>query len=253
MSWASYEPISSMKAMPPPMQPGMMYQGGSQEPQQLPSTMPNQLGARPPVNNEPKKNNVELPTPPSRPTPKMEDVSEYENIYDWIVIAIAAVLVEALVILFVRHFPDIFGKLLNIWFNRFKLSAVIVDVLTMMIGFGITRYVYSDYVFPKFKWNPLYFTGLAAIVQVVFVSLFYFIIVRPTSQGQNTMIDVLREIVAANGWRVLGLDAIKALATVFGSMVLKAAPLHVTAAVGMVSSYIIPFALESKNVFSNIA
>ena len=253
MSWAAYEPMNSMKAMPPPMQPGMLYQGGSQDPQQLPSTMPNQLSARPPVDDSPKKKNIELPNPPKKNEIKMEDVSEYENIYDWIIIGIAAVVVEGLVILLVRNFPDVFGKIMNIWFNRFKMSAVIVDVLTMMIGFGITRYVYSRYVYPTYDWNPIYFTGLAALVQTIYVSLFYFVVVRPTSQGQNTMIDVLREIVATTGWRILGVDVAKILATVFGSMVLKAAPLHVSAAIGLVSLYVIPFALESKNLFSNIA
>ena len=253
MSWAAYEPMTTMKAMPPPMQPGMLYQGGSQDPQQLPSTMPNQMAARPPVDDSPKKKNIELPSPPKKNEVKMEDVSEYENIYDWIIIAISAIAVEAVVILLVRYFPDVFGKIMNIWFNRFKMSAVLVDVLTIMIGFGITRYVYSEYVYPRYDWNPIYFTGLSAIVQAVYVSLFYFVVVRPSAQGQNTMLDVLREIVATTGWRILGVDVMKIVATVFGSMILKATPLHITSVIGMASLYVIPFALESKNLFSNIA
>jgi uncharacterized membrane protein YuzA (DUF378 family) len=215
--------------------------------------MPNQMAARPPVDDSPKKKNIELPSPPKKNEVKMEDVSEYENIYDWIIIAISAIAVEAVVILLVRYFPDVFGKIMNIWFNRFKMSAVLVDVLTIMIGFGITRYVYSEYVYPRYDWNPIYFTGLSAIVQAVYVSLFYFVVVRPSAQGQNTMLDVLREIVATTGWRILGVDVMKIVATVFGSMILKATPLHITSVIGMASLYVIPFALESKNLFSNIA
>lgn len=253
MSWASaYEPMQSIQPMAPPMDPGMMNQPPSSSNM---GQLPHQLEQRPPVYNNPKNNNVEVPKAKAAPQtqPKMEDVSEYENIYDWILIIIAAIIVEVVVLCLVRFCPDIFGKAINIWFNRFKFSAVLADILTIMIGFGITRYVYSEWLYPKYEWNPLYFTGLAALIQTLYVSFFYFVVVRPTPQGNNSMIDALREIVTATGPKILGSEALKATGATLLTMLLKSAPLHISASIAILSTYIIPFVLETKNTYSNIA
>jgi succinate dehydrogenase hydrophobic anchor subunit len=261
MSWASYEPMQSIQPMAPPMNPGMMAQGqgqGQGQQMQMPGQMPHQLEQRPPIYNNPKNNNVEVPKAKAKANANanaanMEDVSEYENIYDWILITIAAIIVEVIVLCLVRFCPDIFGKAINIWFNRFKLSAVLADVLTIMIGFGITRYVYSEWLYPTYDWNPLYFTGLSAIVQMLYVSFFYFVVVRPTPQGYNTMIDALREVVSAGGSKILGSDALKMMGASVITMLLKSAPLHLSASIGILATYFVPFMLETKNTYSNIA
>jgi len=254
MSWASYEPMQSIQPMAPPIDPGMMAQGQGQGQQmQGQGQLPHQLEQRPPIYNNPKNNNVEVPKPKAQPATKMEDVSEYENIYDWILIVIAAIIVEVIVLCLVRFCPDIFGKAINIWFNRFKLSAVLADVLTIMIGFGITRYVYSEWFYPTYNWNPLYFTGLSAIIQMLYVSFFYFVVVRPTPQGYNTMIDALRDIVSAGGSKILGSDALKIMGASVLTMILKSAPLHLSASIGILGTYAVPFLLETKNTYSNIA
>jgi len=256
MSWATYEPMQSIQPMAPPIDPGMMGQGqgqGQQMQMQGQGQLPHQLEQRPPIYNNPKNNNVEVPKPKAQPPTKMEDVSEYENIYDWILIVIAAILVEVVVLCLVRFCPDIFGKAINIWFNRFKLSAVLADVLTIMIGFGITRYVYSEWFYPTYNWNPLYFTGLSAIIQMLYVSFFYFVVVRPTPQGYNTMIDALRDIVSAGGSKILGSDALKIMGASVLTMLLKSAPLHISAAIAILGTYAVPFLLETKNTYSNIA
>ena len=255
MSWASYEPMGSLQPMPPPMNPGMMSQGQGQGQGQGPSQMPHQLERRPPIYNNPKNNNVEVPnkTPSNKDKSTLEDVSEYENIYDWIIIVIAALIIEVLVISLVRFCPDIFGKAINIWFNRFKLSAVLADLLTLIVGFGITRYIYSELIYPKYEWNPMYFVGLSGLVQVLYDLFFYFVVIRPSSQGQNTMIDVLREYSVAGGSKILGADALKSMGTSVVAMLLKSAPLHVSASLAILSAYVVPFTLETKNTYSNIA
>jgi succinate dehydrogenase hydrophobic anchor subunit len=233
------------------MDPGMMAQGQNQSP--IMGQMPHQLQQRPPVSNNPKDNNVEVPKAKVQQQVKMEDVSEYENIYDWILIAVAAIIVEVVVLCLVRFCPDIFGKAINIWFNRFKFSAVLADVLTIMIGFGITRYVYSEWFYPTYDWNPLYFIGLSAVIQTLYVSFFYFVVVRPTPQGNNSMIDSLRDVVTASGPKILGADALKIMGASVLTMLLKSAPLHLTSMAAILSTYVIPFMLETKNTYSNIA
>jgi hypothetical protein len=140
-----------------------------------------------------------------------------------------------------------------VWYNRFKLSAVMADVLIIMVGFGISRYIYSEFVYPDFDWNPLYFTGLTVAVQIVHDLLFYVGIIRPIPQGKNAMMDVFKEYAEAGGWKIVGFDSLMVIGSSVGAMLLKSAPLHITASIGLLTAYIVPYILETKNSFSNIS
>jgi hypothetical protein len=211
--------------------------------------LPHQMAARPPV---PKGKDVEVPKIPEKKT-TWKDISEYQNIYDWLFITVGVIIVEALVICLVRFFPDIFGKSINVWYNRFKLSAVITDVLIMMIGIGITRYIYSEYVYPDYDWSPIYFTVLAVIVQFVHDVLFYLGPIRSVPRGQNAMMDVFKEYAETAGYKSIGADSMMVIGTSICAMLLKSAPVHVTFFIGLVTSYAIPYLLETKNEYSNIS
>lgn len=255
MSWATYEPMQSSQQMAPPMDPGMMAGIGGMrsigETQQLPSTMPNQLASRPPQPN-PKKS-VDIPKAKKESDEKWQDISEYENVYDWIYIVIAVLTVEMVVICLVRFCPDIFGKQVNIWYNRFKLSAVLADVLIILVGFGISRYVYSEWIYPKYDWSPVYFTLTTVVTQLVHDILFYIGVIRPMPAGQNAMIDVMKDYATSGGYKILGADSLMMIGSSVIAMLLKAAPAHIVASVGLLSAYVIPYVLETRNNFSNIA
>ena len=144
-------------------------------------------------------------------------------------------------------------KQVNIWYNRFKLSAVLADILIILVGFGISRYVYSEWIYPKYDWSPVYFTLTTVAVQLVHDILFYVGIIRPMAAGQNAMIDVMKEYAASGGYKILGADSLMMIGSSVIAMLLKAAPAHVVASVGLLSAYVIPYVLESRNNFSNIA
>ena len=256
MSWASaYEPMQSTQPMPPSMNPNMMSSGGYGgqgpigEPQQLPSMMAHQMAARPPVAGD---KNVPIPKKPAQPSP-WKDISEDDNIYDWFYIVVAIIVVEAIGITLFRFFPEFFGKFINIWYNRFKLSAVAADILIVLIGFGITRYIYSEWAYDKYGWNPLYFTGMAVAVQVIHDILFYIGVIRNLQPGQNSMIDLFKEYSSAGGLKVVAADSAMMIATSLGAMLLKSASGPLVIFIGLLGAYTIPYVLETRNNYSNIA
>jgi hypothetical protein len=263
MSWASaYEPMQSMQPMDPSMDPTLIQKIPSftnntysvpSSNQQLPSTMPHMMPARPPVQNTPGANNVKIPNPPKQKNAKWADISEYQNVYDWGYIIVAVLIVETVVICLVRYFPDVFGKSLNVWYNRFKLSAVLADVLIILIGFGISRYVYTEFVYPNYDWNPLYFGITALITQLVHDILFYVGIIRPFPQGQNAMMDVFKDYANEAGGKILAGDSFMMIGSVILAMLLKASQPHIVVSVSLVTAYIIPYILEKRNNYSNIA
>jgi hypothetical protein len=254
MSWATYEPMQSTQEQPPMMHPGMMATGGMNavgETQQLPSTMPHQLAARPPVKGA-NQTGVKVPAKPAPQPSKLEDISEDDNLSDWAYIIIAVIIVEVVVICLTRFFPDIFGKSLNIWYNRFKLSAVLSDVFIILIGFAITRYVYTEYLYEKYDWNPLYFTGTTVVVQVIHDALFYFGIIRQIPQGQNAMIDVFKEYAQSGGAKIIAADSAMIASSAVIAMVLKGLSGNVVAFIALLAVYTVPYILETRNNFSNI-
>ena len=257
MSWAAYEPLQSTQPMAPPMNPGMMSTGtyNMGETQQLPSTMPHQMAARPPVQNDPQANNVKVPAAAAAPSKQAQwkDISEYENLYDWAYIIVAVIIVEVTVLFLVRYFPDIFGKYLNVWYNRFKLSAVLADVLIILIGFGISRYVYTEWIYPNHDWNALYFTATTVGIQLIHDVLFYIGIIRPINHGENGMIDIFKEYANEVGGKILVGDSLMIIGSSILAMLLKGSPGHVVASLALVSTYAIPYLLEKKNTYSTIA
>jgi hypothetical protein len=236
------------------MDPGMM--GGAynmqQQQQQLPSTMPHQMAARPPVQNDPQANNVKVPPAPVKPT-EWKDISEYQDVSDWVYIIVGVILVEVIVLFLVRYFPDVFGKYVNVWYNRFKLSAVMADILIILIGFGISRYIYSEWLYPTHDWNAVYFTATTVAVQVVHDLLFYVGVIRPAHHGENAMIDVFKDYANEGGFKIIAADSLMVIGTSIFAMLLKGSSPHVVASLALVSAYAIPFILEKKNQFSSIA
>jgi hypothetical protein len=122
-----------------------------------------------------------------------------------------------------------------------------------MIGIGIARYVYTEFIYPSQDWNPVYFTGTAVGIQIVHDILFYFGVIRLLPEGHNAMIDVFKQYAdEKNAGAILG-DSVLVIATCMLAIFLKTYPMHVNILSGIGFSYAIPFILETKNQFSSLS
>lgn len=241
----TYQPIQSKQIQGPTNIPGKFWAGGNTLPQNA-----HQVSA-PPKEYPAESKNVPVPENPETGS-KWKDISDYYEISDWIYIAIAVLIVDIGVLFLVRYFPDFFGKAINVWYNRFKLSAVIADVFIILIGFALSRYVYTEYIYQKYDWNPVYFTGLTVGIQIVHDILFYFGVIRPIEPGHNAMMDVFKEYATSGGGKVVAADSAMMIGSSVLSMLLKAAPAHLVAFIGLMSVYTLPYILETRNQYSSI-
>lgn len=240
------EPIQSLKPQAPSSNQQFQSNSG-------PPVTPHQATAPSKVYPQDSQN-VKVPDPSVQQSQsKWKDISDYYEVSDWVFLGIAVLLVDVLVLFLVRFFPDVFGKAINIWYNRFKLSAVISDVFIILLGFGIARYIYTEYIYPKYDWNPVYFTGLTVLVQIVHDVLFYFGVIKPITPGHNAMMDVFKTYAESGGAKVIAADSAMMVASSFFSMALKAAPAHITAFIGLLTVYVVPYILETRNEFSGVA
>jgi hypothetical protein len=235
-----YEPLESLQPQAPPMNPTMFATGAKLA---LP-TQPQQQQAAPAP---------PPPAPTAQQQGKWPDVSDYFNNWDWLYIVVGVLVIEVLVIGLTRFFPDLLGKNLNIWYNRFKWSGVIADVGIILIGFAIARYVYTEYIYPNKDWNSGLFTATTVVVQVVHDILFYFGVIGPVPRGNNAMIDLFKDYAGDAGAKVIAGDSAMMVGSTFMSMLLKSAPGHAVVAVGLLALYAVPYLLETRNQFSGIA
>jgi hypothetical protein len=242
MSWANYEPVATAPAhmQPMHMQPMQQIKPMMQNKPENPaySQQPQQQEKKPPQEDQQKS--------------KWADISEYEEIRDWFYIFLGILVTEVILLFLVRYFPEVFGKFVNIWYNRFKLSAVLADVFIIAIGIGLSRYVYTEFIYPKHDWSPLYFTGLTVVIQVLHDILFYMGVIQQVPKGQNAMIDVMKEYASSLGtWTILG-DSAMMISSVGLAMIFKGMEAHSTVFLGLLTVYIIPYILETRNDYSTL-
>lgn len=249
MSWAVYEPMSSLSPNPPLQMPGMMEKERMQPEQQIRKQQAPDIPQAPQV-----QQGSTVKVPESRVKPSgWADISEYDDVYDLIYIFVASIVGVVTLLILVRGFPEVFGKNLNLLFNRFKLLAVGGYVFMLCIIVGITRYLYSEFVFLTYDWNPVYFTGLASLVQAFHDVVMYFGVISQVQRGNNALIDILKDYVESGGSRIVFGNVLLTSLVSMVSIVLKGTPGHVVASIGGVLAYIVPYILEARNEFSTIS
>jgi hypothetical protein len=182
-------------------------------------------------------------------SPKETDIGDYKNMKDLIYIVIAVLAVDVAVIFLTRFFPEVFGTNLNRWYDLFGLNAVIADVMIIVIGFIIARYVYTGFVKNKFadgKWSPLWFTGTIVGTQLVHDLAFYYGIITQVPRGHNAMMDVFKDYAASGGGKILVGDAFMVIVSVALSMFLKPLAPHIIASFASLVTYALPYILYTK-------
>lgn len=116
-----------------------------------------------------------------------KDISNFSNTNDYLPILNGCINADLIIIFCVFH-GIIKSKFLKTWYKTFTLSAVIADVLILVIGIIIARFLYK-YLFKTF--NIWLFTGLAVVIQIIHDILFY-LFFNNIPLGYNYMLDFFK-------------------------------------------------------------
>jgi len=116
------------------------------------------------------------------------NISNFFEINDYLPILNGCINTDLIIIFLVFH--GIFkSNYLKKWYHKYQLSAVIADVLILVIGIIIARFFYN-YIFTNF--NIWKFTGLAVIIQIIHDISFYWFF-KSIPYGYNEMLDFFKE------------------------------------------------------------
>jgi uncharacterized protein YacL len=116
------------------------------------------------------------------------NISNFSNTQDYLPILNGCLNADLIIIFLVFH--KIFNSFyLKKWYKTFNLSAVLADVLILVIGIIIARFLYK-YIFSEFSiWK---FTGLAVFIQIIHDILFY-LLFSSVPRGYNYMLDFFNQ------------------------------------------------------------
>ena len=117
-----------------------------------------------------------------------KNIADFNNIKDYLPL-FNAVLITDLFVIFLLNTKVIKSRVLRQWYSQYNLSAVIADVLIILIGLIITRVIYY-YVFDSF--SIVKFVILAVIVQIIHDILFY-VFFSNIPRGVNKMLDTFKD------------------------------------------------------------
>lgn len=99
----------------------------------------------------------------------LKDLSQFDNVADYIPILNGAIAADLIIILMV-FFGFFKTKFLKEWYLKLNFFAVLADVLILVIGFIITRFLY----YKIFKdYSLVKFSLLFLLVQIIHDILFY--------------------------------------------------------------------------------
>ncbi len=174
------------------------------------------------------------------------DISNYNSTKDWIPITASVVFLEALLILWFRY-SAFWGKDINIWYNRFGVLAVLSDIFIVLIGFALTRYLYTLFVKPKYGWNMWMFLAMFLAIQIIHDILYYLLIIKTLPRGVNNIIDFMKTY--ANNVKtgaIMGDSLMVILMTLF-AFSLNTQPTHISIFILLLGFYIIPYALTTNS------
>jgi len=117
-----------------------------------------------------------------------KNIANFNNTNDYLPL-FNAILITDLFVILLLNISVIISQVLKKWYSQYNLSAVIADVLIILIGLIIARAIYYD-IFDDF--SLLKFIIIAIIVQIIHDILFY-ILFSNTPRGVNKMFDTFKD------------------------------------------------------------
>ena len=120
----------------------------------------------------------------------MVDIYNFNNVSDYLPILNSVIITDIFVIILLIK-GLIKSTVLENWYRNLTLSAVIADVLIIVIGIILTRFLYP-YIFSKY--NLINFLILAVLIQITHDILFY-LFCKSVKKGKSEILDIFKDCI----------------------------------------------------------
>ena len=172
----------------------------------------------------------------------MKDISNFNNIDDYLPILNASIISDLIIIGAIYYGGEFRSKFLMEWYEKYRLSAVIADVLILVIGLVLARKFYYC-LFKEYSLTKFYI--LVLIIQITHDFLFYkFFSAVPL--GKNDMLDLFKSYAIEVGVNAILGDSFMISITVFLSAFLADRSKLDNINILILSTYLVPYFIYSK-------
>jgi len=133
------------------------------------------------------------------------------------------------------------SKYLSYWYRHFGILAIMADVLIIMIGFIIARFLYP-FLFSKF--NIIFFILLLVSIQIIHDISFY-IFFSAVPRGFNKMLDVFKDYAKELSINALIGDSILMIFSAFLASLTAGSSLNMNIIYLITTLYFVPYILNA--------
>lgn len=174
--------------------------------------------------------------------PMFKDISNFHNITDYLPILNGAFFAELVVLFIVYYTPYFNSNELMRWYETYGLSAVIADVLILVIGLILTRLIFNIY---NLKWNIWKFLGIMLTIQIIHDILFYAIF-TVIPKGTNKMLDLFKDYAGEVGAKAILGDSFMIIVSALTAMIFANETINTNLISLIVLIYMVPYILHTR-------
>jgi hypothetical protein len=167
-----------------------------------------------------------------------KSIHNFKDTADYLPILNGVLITDLIVILFLI-FGAIKSKVLQDWYRDLSLSAVIADVLIIVIGIIIARFLYP-YIFAKY--SLLKFILLAVGIQIIHDILFYLLCIS-VPRGKSKILDIFKEYGKEKGTSAIMADSLMMISSILIASYLKGQSLNANIITLIIGVYLVPYML----------
>ena len=166
----------------------------------------------------------------------MGNISNFNNVSDYLPILNSVIITDIFVIaLLIKGF--IKSKVLENWYRNLTLSAVIADVLIIVIGIILTRFLYP-YIFSNYSLSK--FLLLAVLIQITHDILFY-LFSTLVKRGKSQILDIFKDYGKEKGVGAIIADSLMMISSILIASYLKGKTLNSNIIILIFSIYLLPY------------
>ena len=166
----------------------------------------------------------------------MTDIHNFTNVSDYLPILNSVIITDIFVIILLLK-GLIKSTVLQAWYRNLTLSAVIADVLIIVLGIILTRFLYP-YIFSKY--TLLQFLLLAVLIQITHDVLFY-IFTLTVPRGKSQILDIFKDYGKEKGFGAIIADSLMMISSILIATYLKGQTLNSNIIILIFSIYLVPY------------
>jgi len=172
----------------------------------------------------------------------MSSFSDFYNIQHFLPILNGSILADIIILVILYYTPYFQSIELKRWYETYRLSAIIADVLILVIGIFIAKFIFTYF---GLSFHIVTFVIVLLGVQIIHDILF-FLLFSAVPRGVNKMLDLFKDYAKEVSYKAIFGDSFMLLIAFLASLYFTSLSNHNNILILIVLVYLVPYILYTK-------